>query len=79
MAEVDAGGVAAVLQDLPVNLAHTDDGAFEIVEQYDTGEQYGFAVKEEGSEELLQTINDQLADLRDDGTYDEIYGRYFGA
>lgn len=78
-AAVESGGVAAVLQDLPVNLAHTDDGAFEIVEQYDTGEQYGFAVKEEGSEELLETINEQLADLRADGTYDEIYGRYFGA
>jgi polar amino acid transport system substrate-binding protein len=76
-AALESGGVAAVLQDLPVNLEHTQDGRFEIVEEYDTDESYGFAVKEEGSETLLEDLNAELQKLRDDGTYDEIYNKYF--
>lgn len=74
---IQAGQVDALLQDLPVNLEHTKDGEFEIVEQYDTGEAYGFAVKEEGSEALIEAINAELQAMRDDGTYDELYSKYF--
>ena len=73
---IKAGQVDALLQDLPVNLAHTDGGDFEVVEKYSTGEEYGFAVKE-GNTALRDAINEQLADLRDSGTYDEIYNKYF--
>ncbi len=76
-AALNSGGVAAVLQDLPVNLDHTDDGNYEIVEEYDTDESYGFAVKEDGSEDLLAAINDNLQALRDSGDYDTIYEKYF--
>ena len=76
-AALNSGGVQAVLQDLPVNLEHTGDGDFEIVEEYDTEESYGFAVKEEGSEDLLAAINDGLQSLRDSGDYDTIYAKYF--
>ncbi|HET8795111.1 MAG TPA: basic amino acid ABC transporter substrate-binding protein [Arthrobacter sp.] len=72
-----SGGVDAVLQDLPVNLGHTQDGAFTIVEKYDTNEKYGFAVQEEGSEALLEAVNKELAELRDNGTYQKIYDKYF--
>lgn len=74
---VQSGGVDAVLQDLPVNIEHTQDGAFQIVQEFDTDEQYGFAVKEEGSEALLEEINSAIAELRDSGRYDEIYNEYF--
>ena len=67
----------AVLQDLPVNLDHTQGGKFEIVEKYDTDEHYVFAVKEEGSEKLLEDVNTQLQKLRDDGTYQKLYDKYF--
>jgi polar amino acid transport system substrate-binding protein len=73
---IQAGNVDALLQDLPVNLDHTEDGKFEIVEEYETDEQYGFAVKE-GNTELRDAINEQLAELRDNGTYDELYEKYF--
>lgn len=76
-AALESGGIQAVLQDLPVNLEHTSDGRFEIVEDYDTEESYGFAVKEEGSEDLLAAINDNLQALRDSGGYDAIYDKYF--
>ena len=71
-----AGQVDALLQDLPVNLAHVNDGGYKIVQKFDTGEQYGFAVKQ-GNAELLKAINDELQKLRDNGTYDKIYNKYF--
>lgn len=78
-ASLQSGGVDAVLQDLPVNLSHTEDGAYEIVEEFETDEQYGFAAQEEGSEDLLEEVNTQLQNLRDDGTYEELYNKYFSA
>jgi ABC-type amino acid transport substrate-binding protein len=76
-AAIQAGQVDALLQDLPVNLSHTEDGEYEIVEEYNTDEQYGFAVREEGSENLLDAVNEQLKELRDSGRYQEIYDSYF--
>jgi polar amino acid transport system substrate-binding protein len=73
---IKAGQVDALLQDLPVNVEHTKGGDFEIVEEYSTDEQYGFAVRK-GNTELLEAVNEQLQSLRDDGTYDEIYDQYF--
>ncbi|WP_026817952.1 basic amino acid ABC transporter substrate-binding protein [Arthrobacter castelli] len=72
-----SGSIDAVLQDLPVNLRHTEQGAFTIVQEYDTNEQYGFAVKEEGSEALLKAVNKELAKIRENGTYQKIYDKYF--
>lgn len=74
---VQSGGVAAVLQDLPVNLGHTEGGKFTIAEQYDTDEHYGFAMKKKGSEELVKAVNEQLTTLRDNGKYKELYNKYF--
>jgi polar amino acid transport system substrate-binding protein len=73
---IKAGQVDALLQDLPVNLAHTEEGDFEVVETYSTGEEYGFAVKE-GNTALRDAINEQLTALRDSGKYDELYQKYF--
>lgn len=77
---LQAGQVDAILQDLPVNAEHarTTEG-IAVVEEYDTGEQYGLAVAEEGSDALLQAINDALQSVRDSGTYDELYDKYFAA
>ncbi|UYM07234.1 basic amino acid ABC transporter substrate-binding protein [Solicola gregarius] len=74
---IKSGSIDAILQDLPVNLTHTEDGDFQIVEEYDTDESYGFAVKEEGAEALLEGVNEQLAKLKKDGSYDKIYNKYF--
>ncbi len=35
------------------------------------------AVAEEGAEELLTAVNESLAKLRDDGTYDQIFSDWF--
>jgi polar amino acid transport system substrate-binding protein len=74
---IQAGQVDALLQDLPVNIGHTKDGKFTVVEEYKTDETYGFAAKKEGSEPLLSAVNDALSTLRDNGKYQEIYDKYF--
>ena len=71
-----AGTVDALLQDLPVNLNHTADGKFTIVEQYKTDEQYGFAVKKDNTG-LLDAVNGALKKLKDSGSYQTIYNTYF--
>lgn len=73
---VQAGQVDALLQDLPVNLVHTAGGDFEIVEEYSTDETYGLAM-EKGNDALVEAVNEQLAELRDSGKYDELYDKYF--
>jgi polar amino acid transport system substrate-binding protein len=40
-------------------------------------EQYGFAV-EKGNASLLKVLNDTLASMKTDGTYDAIFAKYFG-
>jgi polar amino acid transport system substrate-binding protein len=50
----------------------------EVATEFDTGEQYGFAVQKGQNDQLLATINDVLAKAKQDGTYDEIYRKWFG-
>ncbi|KNC15051.1 ABC transporter substrate-binding protein [Arthrobacter sp. RIT-PI-e] len=76
-AAIQAGNVDALLQDLPVNLGHTEDGAFTIAEELPTDEQYGFIMIKDGSEDLVSAVNEQLTELRDNGRYQEIYDTYF--
>jgi len=71
-----AGNVVALLQDLPVNLAHTADGKFKVVETYKTNEQYGLAMKKTNTA-LIAKVNEILAKLKSDGTYQTIYDQYF--
>ena len=75
---LEAGNVQGVLQDIVTNgdYALNNEGA-SVVETYPTEEFYGFAVKEEGSEALLEAVNASLAKFQDDGTYDQIYADWF--
>jgi polar amino acid transport system substrate-binding protein len=75
---INAGELDAVLQDIVTNRnAALNNPNLALVETYPTEEFYGFAVKEEGAENLLDAVNASLAKLRDDGTYDDIYEEFF--
>ncbi|MCL7423984.1 basic amino acid ABC transporter substrate-binding protein [Streptomyces sp. YS415] len=75
------GQVDAVVIDYPVVQGWLKDkanaDAFEVAEQINTGEQYGFTVKK-GNAKLLAAINKALADAKADGTYKEIYEKWIG-
>ncbi|WP_318216172.1 transporter substrate-binding domain-containing protein [Streptomyces sp. SCL15-6] len=75
------GQVDAVVIDYPVVQGWLKDkanaGAFEVAEQIDTGEQYGFTVKK-GNDKLREAINKALTDAKADGTYKKLYEQWIG-
>jgi polar amino acid transport system substrate-binding protein len=75
------GQVDAVVIDYPVVQGWLKDkanaGAFEVAEQIDTGEQYGFTVKK-GNDKLREAINKALSDAKADGTYKKLYEQWIG-
>jgi polar amino acid transport system substrate-binding protein len=84
----DAGEVDAALDSGDVDAAVYDNTVvrdtierfpeFERAEEFDTGEQYGMAVRKNSNVDLLRIINDVLADLRAGNGYDAIYERWIG-
>lgn len=75
---IQAGNIDAILQDQPVNIEHERaDATYTIVEEYDTDESYGFAFAKGEKADLIDAVNTALQELKDDGTYQEIYDTYF--
>jgi len=75
---LQAGQVDALLEDYPVNMQHAQsDSSYIVVEKYQTDEKYGFAFAKGKNPDLLKAINDALQELRDNGTYDTLYNKYF--
>jgi len=80
--ELEAGGVEAVVADngVVVNYVNNNaDAKFKTISDASfAAEQYGLAVKK-GNAELLAKLNKGLADIKADGSYNQIYAKYFGA
>lgn len=73
---LEAGNVTAVVFDEPSALSEAERREdLEVVATIDTGERYGFPVNPE-NDELLEAMNAVLAEMIEDGTYDEIYSAY---
>jgi polar amino acid transport system substrate-binding protein len=77
---MQSGLIDAILQDQPVNIEHEKaDSAYKIVEEYETGESYGFAFAKGEKDELFEAVNGALKELQDSGDYQTIYDTYFAA
>jgi polar amino acid transport system substrate-binding protein len=50
----------------------------EVATEFDTGEQYGFAVAKGQNDKLLATIDSIITESKKNGQYDKIYKKYFG-
>lgn len=75
-----AGDIVGILQDLPVNVERAQaDDSLAVVETYETDEEYGMAFEQDGNPDLVSAVNDALAEMQSDGTYDEIFASYFEA
>lgn len=74
---LENGTVEAVVIDIPVaeNAVEATSG-LEIAAAIPTEEEYGFAVKQ-GEAELLEELNEGLAAVIADGTYAQLYEKYF--
>jgi polar amino acid transport system substrate-binding protein len=76
-----AGNIAAAINDnSPLTDFAEKNSDTEVSAQFHTGEVYGFAFKKDDSnaEKLAERFNDLLAQAFDDGTYADIYQRWFG-
>ncbi|MGW1958129.1 basic amino acid ABC transporter substrate-binding protein [Streptomyces sp. NPDC001920] len=75
------GQVQAVVIDYPVVQGWLKDkanaDAFQVAEQINTGEQYGFTVKK-GNTELREAINKAIKEAKADGTYKKLYEQWIG-
>ena len=78
-AALEKGDVdAAVYDNTVVGDVVANNPGLAVAAEFDTGEQYGMAVKKDGNVDLLRTINDVLVELKKNGGYDEIFGKWFG-
>lgn len=78
---VEGGGSDAVLYDAPnveYYIQTTGDDSLKIVGELLEAQDYGIAVSQ-GNEELLAAMNEALAGMIEDGTYAEIYEKWFGS
>ncbi|PSM42303.1 ABC transporter substrate-binding protein [Streptomyces dioscori] len=75
------GQVKAVVIDYPVVQGWLKDkanaAAFEVADNINTGEEYGFTMKK-GNTKLLEAVNKALADAKSDGTYKKLYEKWIG-
>jgi len=77
-AALTAGTIDAIVQDYPINAFRaTQDKNVVITQKIKTEEQYGMAVKK-GDSATLDMLNKGLETAKSDGTYDELYEKYFG-
>jgi polar amino acid transport system substrate-binding protein len=71
------GQVDATIIDQPVAVdAVEKQGGMEVVEEIQTNELYGFPVAPD-NDGLREAVNTALQELKDDGTVDELYEKYF--
>lgn len=76
--EVANGNADALIEDYPViayAIAQNDLGLKTIGDRLN-GDQYGIAVLKGENQDILEKINTGLAELKEDGTYDEIVNTY---
>lgn len=75
------GQCAACFEDTPIMQASIKDGglALKVLENTaNEGGDYGFAIFNTDNQELLDLFNAGLADIKTNGTYDEILAKYLG-
>lgn len=79
---LQAGQADVIVQDLPVVLTWLKKpdiaDKFEMIASLDTGEQYGIGLRKDADPVLLKTINDTITQAKSDGTYDQIFVKWFG-
>ena len=74
---LQAGQIAAVVIDFPVaRHAEQEQEGLKLVQTIQTNELYGLAFAKE-SDALIEAVNGALDEIKEDGTYEEIYRKWF--
>jgi ABC-type amino acid transport substrate-binding protein len=75
--DLEAGNVVGVINDKPASVEIVLTlPSLEVVQDIDTDEHYGFAFSP-SNPDLRDAVNAAFAQVVADGTYAEIYGKYF--
>jgi len=76
--DLKAGRVDAIINDIPTSAYIVKDNPeLVIVEKIITNEKYGIVFAPD-TPELLKAVNKVLKEMTEDGTYDQIYNKWFG-
>ena len=77
MTDLEGGAIVGVINDEGSSLAEAEQrSGLEVVEAIDTDEHYGFAFSKENPE-LTEAVNGALAEIVLDGTWEEIFKKWF--
>ena len=74
--DLENGNIDAVVLDQPVAQTFESQRDVQVAFVYETGERYGFGIRQDDSE-LQSALNDGLATVQDNGTYEEIRNEWF--
>ncbi len=77
---VEGGQAVACFEDTPIMKASIKDGvALKVLDNtQNEGSDYGFAIFDEGNQELVDMFNAGLKNIKENGKYDEIIKKYLG-
>ena len=76
---LETGQIAAVINDCPVSkYAEKSKPDLKVVRAIETGESYGFAFAKK-SDELRGAVNDALGEVKENGSYDKLFRKWFGS
>jgi polar amino acid transport system substrate-binding protein len=73
--DLENGNVDAIIIDVPVASNFADSRSVEVAFVIETGEEYGLGMQQD--DDRLSDVNDALAEIREDGTYDDLVSEYF--
>jgi polar amino acid transport system substrate-binding protein len=78
--DLEAGNITGIINDEPGSIGAIEqqqlEGTVEVVEAIDTNEKYSFVFSPDNPE-LRDAVNQALAEIIEDGTYQTIFQRYF--
>ena len=75
--DLEGGAIQAVMNDEGSSIAEVEQrSGLEVVEAIDTDEHYGFAFSKDNPE-LTEAVNGALAEIIEDGTYEQIFKKWF--
>ena len=75
--DLEGGAIQGVINDEGSSLGEVEQrSGLEVVEAIDTDEKYGFAFSKDNPE-LTEAVNGALAEIIEDGTYEQIFKKWF--
>jgi polar amino acid transport system substrate-binding protein len=75
--QLEGGAITAVVNDEGSSIAEVEQrSGLEVVQAIDTEEKYGLALSKDNTE-LTDAINGALAEMIEDGTYEQLFTKYF--